>query len=760
MVDTVSVTATDDRRGVRGGDRLRWVSVAAGSLVVLLGLLVIVGWIVRSTTLIQVLPWLTPMQFNTALAFVFSGAALILSTLGRVRSAAVVAAPAGLLGLFTLIEYATGVSLGIDELFMKAYVTIGTPDPGRMAPNTALCFVLAAVVVGLGALRPRGAAVAFIRGTLATLLLALGAAALAGYLAGVHTVFGWGNLTRMAVHTSAGFCVLGAGALACVGRVTPRSAAGIAWLPVAVAICFMAAAVGVWQAQDAASHRQLHRITETTARAVAGEIDSGIGYITGSLGRMAGRWARRGGTPREEWQADAAAHTRQVPGLRVIVWVDPTMHARWVEPLRGNEALRGLDLGAGTDRRAALEAAKAGRSAVVSRPFDLALGGRGVHVYVPIIAGDGFAGYMAAVLDTRAFLTPLLREAGGDFLFRVSGGDRRLLASEGWHAVEPELVETVAARLPGGTTWTIEAMPSESLGGVDLATLGLTLGVGVLLAVLAAVAVHFAQTSHARAVELRRHTDHLEELVAERTVELRCSNAELEQYAWVASHDLQEPLRMISSYTQLLAKRYQGRLDAEADEYIGFAVDGAKRMQALIVDLLVLSRVGSGGSPLTATDSAAVVRTVLTDLTVAIEESGARIVVAGDLPVVRADEIQLGQVFLNLIGNAIEYRGEAAPVVEVSARPAGDEWRFCVADNGVGIEPRYQERVFGLFKKLRPRDVSPGSGMGLTIVRKIVERHGGRVWLEPNAPAGTRACFTIPRAAAEAQAAAGRPAAR
>lgn len=234
-----------------------------------------------------------------------------------------------------------------------------------------------------------------------------------------------------------------------------------------------------------------------------------------------------------------------------------------------------------------------------------------------------------------------------------------------------------------------------------------------------------------------------EEQIARQAKELTRSNAELEQFAYVASHDLQEPLRMVASYTELIAKRYKGKLDAEADEFISYAVDGANRMRALINDLLVYSRMGTGGKEFAPTSMQTVLDEALSNLQVTIRESGAEIT-HNAMPTVMADGSQLVQVLQNLIGNAITFRRESPPRVHIAAERRGDEWVLSVRDNGIGIDSKYFHRLFTMFQRLHARNEYPGTGIGLAIVKKIVERHLGRVWVESQPGQGSTFNFTIP----------------
>jgi len=304
--------------------------------------------------------------------------------------------------------------------------------------------------------------------------------------------------------------------------------------------------------------------------------------------------------------------------------------------------------------------------------------------------------------------------------------------------------------------WRSAAMMVPAHGFIWLLGLmGLRLAHGRIRAREQALQEHRMNLEHTvqeRTVQLTTANEHLarenrvrlqaEEQLRESLLELARSNQELQQFAYVASHDLQEPLRMVASYTELLARRYEGELDDKADMYMAYAVDGARRMQELINDLLEYSRVGTRGGDFETTDAAEVVTEVLRDLKVLLKDNQAKVVI-GDLPTVRADRSQLAQVFQNLITNGLKFRGEEPPVVEVTAREEDDRWEFTVADNGIGIDPQHYDRIFIIFQRLHVRSEYAGSGIGLSIVKKIVERHGGTVLVESNEPTGTRFRFSI-----------------
>jgi PAS domain S-box-containing protein len=250
--------------------------------------------------------------------------------------------------------------------------------------------------------------------------------------------------------------------------------------------------------------------------------------------------------------------------------------------------------------------------------------------------------------------------------------------------------------------------------------------------------------------ELRKHREHLEELVEQRTAELTKmadeltrSNKDLKEFAYVVSHDLKEPLQVIKGFLRLFEKRYKEKFDEKAEQLIRFTIEGAERMQELIKDLLEYSQVGTKGKEFKPTDCSLILNNAVSNLKVSLEES-AGVVTHDTLPIIMADAMQLSSLFQNLVGNAIKFRGSETPRIHISAERKGDEWLFSVRDNGIGINPEFADRIFDVFQRLHSSDEYPGTGIGLAVCKKIVEHHGGRIWVESEPGKGATFYFTIP----------------
>ena len=396
------------------------------------------------------------------------------------------------------------------------------------------------------------------------------------------------------------------------------------------------------------------------------------------------------------------------------------------------------------------------------------VGGETVPVYLsvsPFASGDA-AGFCIVVTDLSeqkrtaalvesAELTRSILERAGDAIVVLGTDGRIVLANEAAHRLAGgnPLLRTFGDAFPlapaGAEAETDAAcgnIPAPEADGEPAEYLLRVPSGPTRTLLVSAASVHGVDGTRAGCVlcmtDISAQKEN-ERRLARALEDAASSNRELQQFAYIASHDLQEPLRMVTSYLQLLERRYRDQLDQDAQEFIGFAVDGAQRMQQQIMDLLTYSRVTSRGQPPTPVDTAAVLAEAITRLEVSIAETGAEISI-GPMPEVRADPSQLTQVFQNLIGNALTFRSSKPPRIRIEAVAEGDAVRFSVADNGIGIAPEYHDRIFQMFQRLHPRDRYPGSGIGLAIVQRIVERHGGRVWLESAEGEGSTFYFTIP----------------
>ncbi|MEK6531456.1 MAG: ATP-binding protein [Deltaproteobacteria bacterium] len=542
------------------------------------------------------------------------------------------------------------------------------------------------------------------------------------------------------------------------------------------------ATIILWRVVEANEKASVKKAVKFKAASVRDAIDYNLKGHMFSLVRMARRWEMQGRPEKKEWVSDAGLYMEHFDGYKAIAWIDAGMRSGWAVPAAGDlNDIKGL-----LKDRAPMPQAM-GKRGLLAYDATLKSGNKGVLVAIaPIHAAAGFDGAIVGVYKIKETMDAIVNgKHDRDFSVEIRDHRGGVIYShhvDGGQSLD-DLAEEEVVELYG-LNLLVRVSPGRDFVNRYASILPTTtLFVGLLLSAFIPLILHLGLVAYRRALAAEAAKSALDIEVSERksaeeaaeknaselakinlslglevmerkkaeeaakkyAEDLNRSNKELEQFAYVASHDLQEPLRIVSGYVQLIQKRYKGRLDAAADEFMHFAVDGAKRMQVLINDLLQYSRVGSSAVVFAPVDCAVVLQNSIKNLQASIEESMA-LITHDRLPTIEADAEQLEHLFMNLLSNAIKYGGSEPPRIHVSARDRGGEWLFSVKDNGIGIDPRFSERIFVIFQRLHGRHEYSGTGIGLAICKKVVENHGGRIWVASEQGRGSEFYFTIPMA--------------
>jgi signal transduction histidine kinase len=563
----------------------------------------------------------------------------------------------------------------------------------------------------------------------------------------------------------------------------------------------------LWQALRIQERERIQQTIGAVADNVKNEISTRMDTRIVALVRIAQRWAYTGAPTQAQWELEAELNLHQFPGYEAIFWLDPTFQARWLISRVSTETSQSIGAELAQQAASALHAVEKQKTVIVIPAINFASASKIFLVCVPLMPGEISEGFIVGVFVFEELLNSILKNIalgygialfdGTEEVYRRDPSDGRTAAAWG----QETLVD------PYGVTWRVRVWPLPAeLATRHSALPEVTLGVGVIMSLFLYWAVALARTARAQAqavestnqelnqeiaarqqlteeleearavlerrvqertAELARANEELRGEVSERqraeaalarqAQELARSNSELEQFAYVASHDLQEPLRKILAFGDRLKIKHGQSLNEQGYDYVERMQAAATRMQALITDLLALSRVTTRTQPFAPVDLTEITRTIVSDMEVRIQQLNGQVHI-GQLPTIEADPMQMGQLFQNLIGNALKFhRVEEAPVVKVWGRIVQPEGKvqqkdgsnqpFCqimVEDNGIGFEEKYLDRIFEPFQRLHERGRYEGTGMGLAICRKIVERHGGVITARSTLGQGAVFLVTLP----------------
>lgn len=468
-----------------------------------------------------------------------------------------------------------------------------------------------------------------------------------------------------------------------------------------------------------------------------------------ALQRMADRWESSGGTPFEQWQDDAQNYVTDFEALNALEWVDEDYIIRWIEPMAGNEAALGLNIAFEEERRKALvNSAQKGKT-TITPPLDLVQGYRGMIIYIPLFIDQNFGGFLVAIYNTDSFISSYLPdEFAESFDLHVSDSGKTVFQTPGFESFNTRWHNQSSLSLLE-REWTVaigakEHFVSEHHSHVALVTF---IG-GLLTSLLLGFVIYSFLISRQKNRILERQKLTLTIRENEKNIlldRLAYSNEELTHFAYICSHDLQEPLRMIRSFSQKL-KTHMGEAltkDPKGDKYFTFIMDGAERAQILIQDILSYSKIDQSTEKIERVDLNEIV-SLIKDNTEGLLKPQTGVISSEPLPFIEGNKTQLYQLFQNLINNGLKYQVKGAtPTIDISAVELEKTWQISISDNGIGISAKYQNQIFDVFKRLHRRTEYAGTGIGLAICKKVVERHGGDIWVNSEEGQGATFTFTL-----------------
>ncbi len=679
----------------------RPITLALSCLVALLGLVVIIGWLTSNTLLIQISTQFAPMQFNTALGFLLVGLGLALTILKYRKLSLISGGVVAMLALLTLGEYIFQVNLGIDELFISHALQGDVLYPGRMAPNTAFCFLLIGLYLFALNLTREGKHKKIIAGYLSLIVLIISSISIVGYSLGTTYAYTWDGIIRMAFHTSVGFILWSiAGNMVVLQEPDLAFNKKSAYIPIVIFITSTAIFIFIWHALVKKEIRDIEMILTMTENQVVRQFNESLNMQVNAMKRKARRWEVSGGLTESQWKDDTNAYIRDFPALESIVWTDQHYNEFMIMP-----------------------------------PQKTSDGNYKFEIIFPMNSNGHSLGALIANFDVNKFVTPIISNQQARYDIQIKYQDNAIYQDGDPISSALKPYERSQKLQLGNMVWDMSIWPTQStVAFYQSWTTGFVLIFGLFVAASLALGYWFLQS-------IKELNDKNKAILSE----LQVINKELEAFSYSVSHDLRAPLRHIKGFIGLLEKNSSFDVDETGRKHFQYVKEAADKMGELIDDLLEFSRAGRVEMRKEKIDLNEIVQKSLEHLNSEMEGRNIKWDTA-NLPTVSVDPVLMGTVFDNLLGNAIKFtKNKEIAEIKILVSEEEDKYIISVQDNGAGFDKQYTKKLFCVFQRLHTVDEFPGTGIGLANVQRIIHRHGGQTWAEGEVDKGASVYFSLPK---------------
>lgn len=692
-----------------------------------LAIAVFIGWYTHNLALIQILPDLVPMQYNTALGFLLIGAGLLISLLKLPKIGGIIGFLAAVLGLLTLIEYIFALDLHIDQLFMNHYITVETQYPGRMAPNTALCFVLSGLSLFWVCIKSSIGKRIYIVTTLNCIVAVLGAISFFGYLMDFSTLIRWGAMTNMAWHTAFGFLVWGISAQLAITFFSIKHNLDLRLMqPMIAFFLSMFVFILLWQIVIFNESKGIRLTMKNVSDEISKEFQDRLKTEFTVLQRLSSRWVINRGTKHESWMVDVNNYLTDHKSIYSIGWINTKGDLTWNVRNNSNN-IPGHSLWP-DEKNLLSNEAKRNKTYIVSKQFSYNKNNYFV-AYFPIRGKDYFDGYVAVLYNFENLSSSVISNViFSEYNIQILSNNKIIYSPPAHRATSLKKYWSVVSNFKKyGKQWTIIVWPSWELLQDNRSWASFCiLFCGLIFSLIVALLFKIKQ-----------------DLSNEKNL-LRSSNNDLESFSYSISHDLRSPLRHIVGFIDLLKKEENANLADNSKRYLNIISESASRMSALIDGILMLSRAGRKEMSKTFFPLDELISEVLTDLSPEYHERQIEWSI-NELPTIYADRSSFKLVMQNLLSNAIKFTRLKDPAkIMVSCSTSGNYNKICISDNGAGFKSEYTNKIFTLFHRLHKESEYEGTGIGLANVERIVRRHHGKVWAESELGQGATFFVLIP----------------